>query len=105
VIEIADSEEGKNNTSSSSTSQSIEELVDTIEILKEAAESCDNDTESQREHVESIRRRYGIGIELNEQSKTVTESLKGVIGRSLESLSHELYNKGKIVDSDQKLLI
>jgi hypothetical protein len=52
------------------------------------------DTANQQEHVESIRKRYGIGIELNEQSKSVTESLKGVIGRSLESLSHELYNKG-----------
>lgn len=45
------------------------------------------------DHVNSIRRRYGIGVELNEQSQAVTDSLKGVIGRSLESLSHELYNK------------
>lgn len=41
----------------------------------------------------SIRERYGIGIELDAQSKSVTDSLKGVIGRSLESLSNELYNK------------
>lgn len=47
----------------------------------------------QYEHVKSIRESYGIGIELNEQTMSVTKSLKGVIGRSLESLSNELYNK------------
>lgn len=31
----------------------------------------------QFEHVQAIRKKYGIGIELNEQTKTVTESLKG----------------------------
>lgn len=51
------------------------------------------DSEGQYEHIQSIRKRYGIGLELNEQTKSVTESLKGVIGRSLESLSNELYNK------------
>ncbi|RNA18989.1 hypothetical protein BpHYR1_038870 [Brachionus plicatilis] len=44
-------------------------------------------------HVNCIRKRYGIGLELNEESRSVTESLTGVIGRSLQSLSSELYNK------------
>ena len=41
----------------------------------------------------SIRKRYGIGIRLDDETRSVTDSLKGVIGRSLESLSNELYNK------------
>lgn len=45
------------------------------------------------DHVIAIRQRYGIDIELDSGSKAVTDSLKGVIGRSLESLSNELYNK------------
>ena len=44
-------------------------------------------------HINSIRKRYGIGLDLNQESRTVTESLTGVIGRSLQSLSSELYNK------------
>ncbi|CAF0865248.1 unnamed protein product [Brachionus calyciflorus] len=44
-------------------------------------------------HIQSLRKRYGIGLELNEETRKVTESLTGVIGRSLESLSNELYNK------------
>ena len=45
--------------------------------------SCQKDEKSmltltdQYEHVKSIREKYGIGIELNEQTKNVTESLKG----------------------------
>jgi hypothetical protein len=68
------------------------EVDKSIEITQIGGSS--EEITNQNEHIESIRRRYGIGIELNEQSKTVTDSLKGVIGRSLESLSHELYNKG-----------
>ena len=34
---------------------------------------------SQYEDVKGIRERYGIGIELNEQTKSVTESLKGML--------------------------
>ena len=40
-----------------------------------------------------IRKRYGIGIRQAEETQSVTDSLKDVIGRSLESLSNELYNK------------
>lgn len=54
--------------------------------------TCGDDS-NEYEHVVSIRKRYGIGIELDEQSRSVADSLKGVIGRSLESLSNELYNK------------
>ena len=44
--------------------------------------TCQKDEKSmltltdQYEHVKSIRGKYGIGIELNEQAKNVTESLK-----------------------------
>lgn len=44
-------------------------------------------------HISLIRKRYGIGLDLNQESRSVTESLTGVIGRSLQSLSSELYNK------------
>ena len=33
-----------------------------------------------------IRKRYGIGIRQDEETQSVTDSLKDVIGRSLESL-------------------
>lgn len=37
--------------------------------------SCLN--QDQFKHIHEIRERYGIGVELNEQTRTVTNSLKG----------------------------
>ncbi|CAH1779739.1 unnamed protein product [Owenia fusiformis] len=44
--------------------------------------------------VNEIRQtKFGIGLELNEDGKKITQGLKELLGRSLEKLSKELYNK------------
>ena len=68
-----------------------ETLIPLKEII-ETENDFDNEN-SKYEHVMEIRKKYGVGLELDEGTKVVTDSLKGVIGRSLESLSNELYNK------------
>jgi len=74
-----------------------EEIKPEVSCLSEIANSEVGSDESsigqEFEHVKSIRKRYGVGVDLDKKSKSVTDSLKGVIGRSLESLSNELYNK------------
>ena len=67
---------------------SLKSLVNEVMITDE-----DGGEGDEFKHVASIRKRYGVGIELDEESRSVADSLKGVIGRSLESLSNELYNK------------
>ncbi len=61
--------------------------------LEETGEELESGLSQEFLHVRRIRRRYGVGVKLDSASRSVTESLKGVIGRSLESLSNELYNK------------
>jgi len=68
-----------------------ESVASELEI--EADEEVESGLSQEFLHVRRIRRRYGVGVELDSASRSVTESLKGVIGRSLESLSNELYNK------------
>ena len=51
---------------------------------------------NQYEDVKSIRERYGIGIELNEQTKSVTESLKGNFGFCFFFFLQEKSNRNKM---------
>ena len=47
-----------------------------------------------KSHVERIRReRYGVDLELTENVKKISDHLKGLVGRSLERLSTDLYNE------------
>lgn len=61
------------------SNKSIEKANIPVAIVKPMSESGEmaKNSEKQFDHVQSIRKKYGIGIELNEQSRTVTESLKG----------------------------
>ena len=57
-------------------------------------ENEENNIESCKLHIEKIRREtFGADLESNNESKLVIDKLKGVIGRSLERLSKDLYNE------------
>ena len=75
------------------TSQRDEVEVKTDADIETDIDFDANDHGEAYKHVMAIRRRYGVGVALSERSRAVTDSLTGIIGRSLESLSAELYNK------------
>ena len=74
----------ENVTETATMSQSLDSMpkqsvpVAIVRPMSEIGNESDSN-QIQFEHVQAIRKKYGIGIELNEQTKTVTESLKGKI--------------------------
>jgi hypothetical protein len=71
------------------------ELNQTLQATCEIIETSniENNQSIEFEHVLSIRKKFGIDIKLDESTKSVTDHVKSVLGRSLETVSNELYNK------------
>ncbi len=63
-----------------------------VENFEHINKTFENES-SEFETILKIRKQFGIDIDLDESTKLVTDHVKSVLGRSLESLSGELYNK------------
>ena len=75
-------------SSFSETSNIVDDFVSKVEETKpEVNETC-------KQHIDKIRREtFGADLVSNDENKLVIDKLKGVIGRSLERLSKDLYNE------------
>jgi hypothetical protein len=97
TLAVDKNQDEKTNMVERNQSNEIKPIKQAIKPIQVAVVHPLNEKGQQFAHIQSIRQRYGIGVELDDQSRAVADSLKGKSSIIVNNLSLYLNFKREIV--------